>query len=189
MSNENCDVRTNWLIENLNETANKFIVEKCVRNDDDFFDSELEMMRKEKNRLYKIAQYSGNEKDWSEYRLFRNKYKQVTKHKRYAQMQKKLNEVQGDPKKTWKLLNSILKENKEDFDHIMCDETIIYDNTNIANEFNKYFVSAPIQINESIPYEVFDDNIEHLINSQFEFSPINTSDLKRCLIESEKKDS
>lgn len=184
-----CDTKMQWLINKLTETSNHFMEEKRVREIDDFFDNELEAMRNEKNQLYKMAQHSGEENDWQVYRTFRNHYKQTIKQKKYSRMQLRLDEVKGDPKKTWRILNSILKENKNDFDHIISNGVVYEDKKDISNEFNKYFVNAVTEINENIPNETYVDIINHVNESTFEFKPISVSALKIYLKQLEKKDS
>lgn len=48
VKNESVNVKTEWLIKNLSSTAEKFIAEKKVREENEFFDNELETMRREK---------------------------------------------------------------------------------------------------------------------------------------------
>lgn len=57
---ENCDleVKTDWLLLVLKNATSQFIKYKTFKTSHEFFDSELEQMRTEKNRLYKIAQLS-----------------------------------------------------------------------------------------------------------------------------------
>lgn len=47
---------------------------------------------------------------WTEYRLFKNNYKNSIKDKKFEYNQKKLTAANGDMKKTWKALNSILNK-------------------------------------------------------------------------------
>lgn len=80
-------------------------------------------MRVEKNRLYRTAQYAFNEGTevisalWTQYRQFKNEYKNAIATKKYQCNQAKLDKVKGDMKGTWRVLNSILNR---------CDEDIVY---------------------------------------------------------------
>lgn len=68
--------KMNWLLSVLELSTDQFKSKKTISTNDNFFDSELENMRIEKNRLYKIAQYAthdSNEK-WHEYRVYKNEY-------------------------------------------------------------------------------------------------------------------
>lgn len=189
MRNKNCEVKTKWLIDMLNGSADRFIVEKRIRSEDDFFDNELEKMRKIKNELYKTAQYSGDDNAWNTFRMYKNQYKRTIDIKRYRHMQNKLNKVKNDPKKTWKMLNSLLKDNNNDLDYIINNDMVYESVEEIASEFNKYFVNTPIKIYESIPAEPYEDDIQMEINHQFTFNTINTVELKKYLIQCDKKQS
>lgn len=55
---ESSDVNTkmNWILNVTSNATNQFKRIKVIKINEDFFDIELEFMRNEKNRLYKIAQ-------------------------------------------------------------------------------------------------------------------------------------
>lgn len=50
--NKSVDDKTTWLLSNLKSSLNKFRKTKQVNDKNDFFDGELESMRREKNKLY-----------------------------------------------------------------------------------------------------------------------------------------
>lgn len=61
--------KMNWLLSILSLSTDQFKSKKKISNTDSFFDSELENMRIEKNRLYRVAQYdtSNVNERWHEY--------------------------------------------------------------------------------------------------------------------------
>lgn len=136
-------------------STEQFKCTKTFNTKDDFFDSELESMRREKNRLYKIAQSSLFTTDsanrWLEYRNFRTIYKNKIQEKQFESNQRKLNRVSGNMKGTWRVLNSILCKENGEITRIKCGATEFDDDIQIANEFNKYFIQSIIEINDSIP--------------------------------------
>lgn len=187
---KSCDEKVEWLISRLSETANQFITEKTVKSDSDFFDEELEHMRREKNMLYKAAQFSdADQLKWTRYRMFRNQYKQQIKKKKYEYTQRRLNMAKGDIKGTWKVLKSILSNDQHEIEHVLNDGNIIENDKDIADEFNNYFVTAIEKIHSEIPQVDFENNINFNADRMFEFNKVNVSDVKKCLREFEKKSS
>lgn len=179
--------KIHWLIENISASTCQFKHTKVLKSNLDFFDNELDQMRREKNRLYKIAQFSTLEIDatikWHEYRQFKNKYKLMIQQKKYECNQRKLNRVHGDMKGTWRVLNSIL--NKQN-DEILCVKSgnITYeDDAAITNEFNKFFVNSITTLNSSIPKVDYENNIEFKSNASFEFRGVSISEVKHCIRE------
>ena len=69
-------------------------------------------MRKEKNRLYKNAQYLQTDRDWKEYKSYKNEYKNLIQVKKYEATQRQLEKVAGNMKGTWKVLNTLLNGSK-----------------------------------------------------------------------------
>lgn len=186
---KNCDVnvKKNWILNILSTAANQFSSIKTIKTKSDFFDNELETMRIEKNRLYKLAQYSNESEDtaskWHEYRLFKNEYKNTIQIKKYESNQRKLNRVEGDMKGTWLALNSILQKENSEKNTIKVGEIEIEDDLQIANEFNKYFITSIIELNESIPHHQYEEEIAADCNISFEFRCVTISEIKTCLKE------
>ncbi|XP_031638796.1 uncharacterized protein LOC116350927 [Contarinia nasturtii] len=177
--------KMNWLLSVLSLSTDQFKSKITIRNIDNFFDSELENMRVEKNRLYKIAQYETYNVDekWHEYRVFKNEYKNKIQIKKYETNQNKLNRVQGDSKGTWKVLKSILCKDSSEITYIKNGDQTFDDDIDIVNKFNEYFVTSIIQLNESIPLRIYVNDIiadEHL---SFEFRNVSLSEIKSCIKE------
>lgn len=125
--NEKCE----WLLKLMSQSTTQFKKTKLIKEKSDFFDQELENMRKEKNKLYKTAQYSNDSisasTNWKIYRSYKNDYKNLIQKKKFECNQVKINRANGDMKRTWKVLNSIL--NKEN-----CEITCIKDGENIYEQ-------------------------------------------------------
>lgn len=188
--NENCDIKTTWLLHNLHCTVSEFIVERVISNSDNFFNYELEKMRKQKNYLYKQAQLSTNDSNkWHAYKNYKNDYKKMIKRQKYEYTQRQLNNAAGDQKKTWKLLNSIITDKHvgNDFDIIESNGVTLNNKKNIADEFNKYFVDTISEINRSIPITNHTDNIPHQQENLFEFKSVDILELAKMLCSMSKK--
>lgn len=181
--------RTELLMNNINEGAGSLIERKKVKSDEDFYDSELEEMRKEKNRLYKLAQFAididGDERDnlWQNFRRYRNGYKAAIMEKKYAINQKRLDRVNGDMKGTWRVLNTILHRQQDDTHYIEDNECRYEIDTEIANKFNQFFVQSIVDLNNDIPSIPFKCNIENPRNVKFDFECVSINHIKEQLRE------
>lgn len=181
------DEKTNWLLTVLSESTKEFIREKEVKINDDFFDNEMEQMRIEKNRLYKLAQYANaNDRDkdkrWYEYRLYKNNFKDLLQQKNYESNQNKLNQAKGDTKRTWKVLNSILNKENNEILMIKDGDNLYEDDETIVEKFNEFFVDSIVQINQEIPHIDFEHSTMSTtsITTQFKFHGVTISEIKNC---------
>lgn len=191
IKNSSCETKTSWLINKLKNSANKFIVQKIVKNSNEFFDEELEKMRLHKNHLYKQAQHTSDQSHWDEYKRHKNEYKIIIKRKKYEYMQRQLDKVEGDSKGTWKLLNSIITdvENDDSYDVIVSNGANLIDKRDIANEFNKYFIDTIKQINEAIPAVDIVESGYRLPSNVFDLEKVNLSQVNKYLQGMKKKNS
>lgn len=75
-----------WLLNNLNPSLNQLRKTVQIKQNNEFFDCELDRMRMEKNRLYKIAKLTKTNIDWHNYRVYKNEYKNRIQTKKYEQL-------------------------------------------------------------------------------------------------------
>lgn len=179
------DEKTNWLLSVLSESTNEFKREKEIKINDDFFDYELDQMRTEKNRLYKLAQYANERernKKWHEYRVYKNQYKDAIQNKTYDTNQNKLNQAKGDTKRTWKVLNSILHKDNNEILTIKDGDNLYENDEIIVNKFNEFFVDSIVQLNREIPHIEFEHSTASTtaIPVQFKFRGVTMSEIKNC---------
>lgn len=178
IQNDSVNNKMNWLTENLKNSVNKLITIKTVSvKNNFFFDKELEVMRKKKNDLYKIAQFHNDDVKWKEYKVFKNKYKSEIEKKQYETVQKQLNKTKNDSKATWRFLNSLIKNKDEKIEQLKVGDKILYDKVTMANELNKFFVNSINDITDSIPYEKYENNMDLKCNDTFYFKEINEHEL------------
>lgn len=179
--------KMNWLIHTISSATNKFKELKEISTNEDFFDRELETMRRRKNQLYKIAQFSTTTEEkslnWHEYRVFKNNYKKTIQIKKFEFNQRKLNRVQGNNKAMWKVLNSILYKENTEITRIKINDNIFDDDVEITNKFNCYFVESIVELNDNIPVIPFVDDIPVNENLRFEFRNVSITEIKTCLRE------
>lgn len=121
---ESVNEKMNWFMRNVKCSAGNFIVNRTIGARDDFFDGTLDATRIEKNRLYKNAQYSHGESEaarqlkWDEYRKYKNEYKNEIVRRKYDHNQKKFDEANGDMKKMWNAMKSIMNKNCDEIDFV-----------------------------------------------------------------------
>lgn len=181
--------RTKWLLHNIKQSAGSFIKSKRMKSTVDFFDADLEKMRKEKNRLYKLAQFAINvseeekEQRWRSYKTYRNDYKSSIVEKKYAMNQVRLDKVKGDMKSTWRVLNSILHKQNDEIEYIEDNECRYEIDAEIANHFNDFFVKSVVDLNSDIPCMQFECNIEHREDVKFVFGGVSITEIKKHLSE------
>lgn len=80
------DDKMDWLLNILSKSTEQFKKIKVIKTNQDFFDQNLEQMRKQKNDMYRLARFAGeaeSDEKWHEYRLFKNEYKNAIKEKRF----------------------------------------------------------------------------------------------------------
>lgn len=63
VQSSNVNDKMEWLLNIVKRATNQFKSTKTIKTNRDFFDRDLENMRIEKNRLYKIAQLSNDSPD------------------------------------------------------------------------------------------------------------------------------
>ena len=74
----------------------------------------------------------------------------------------KLNSLKNDPKKNWRILNSLMGKNRDMIsDNFQIDGEQVLDEAAIASSFSDYFISHPASIHASIPPPSMD--FSHLI--------------------------
>lgn len=173
------DEKMNWLLDNLKNSLQKFRTKKLIGQNNEFFDDELELMRIEKNRLYKIAQYSTQDTDWKNYKVFKNIYKKQIETKKYQVTQRQLNKVAGDMKGTWKILNNLLNGMNNEVTKIQHGSLTIEDDQEIANQFNIYFIESVREINTKIPIEIYEKQRSNS-NAIFCFNGVSIREIKKC---------
>ena len=82
---------------------------------------------------------TGNTDLYTAYSDFRKILKHTIKQAKKLHMYKKFQTVQGDCKKTWRLINEIRgKQNKSIKSYFVINGDIVEDRRKIANEFNNY---------------------------------------------------
>ena len=108
-----------------------------------------------RNKLYKKFIRKPTEENGRNYKHYRNILSNLIRISKKLHYAKELNNVKGDSKLTWKIINSIINKNKNQIktDTISCNGTEITSPKDISNEFNSYFVNIGPKLASKIKCE------------------------------------
>ena len=157
--------------------------------------SNLKFLIKQRERLFLI--YKQNMVEESVYRNFRNSVNNKLKQSKKLYYQRAFHGVKSDVKKTWKILNRVLKptnsRTKSEIKKIVVDNVTYTEPEEIANLFNDFFSTIGENLNNSMPQtnsSINDstNNIPTQLNSFF-FSPITSSNVHQIILSFKNKSS
>lgn len=137
-----------------------------------------------------MAQFSqGSQEKWNEYRTYKNEYKKRIEEKKYQSTQRKFDRVKGDMKGTWNLFKSLLNNEVNEIECITkLNGESIENKTEMANEFNKYFIDSIKEINGQIEFSEYIDIHNNSLQNKFELTKVSISEVKKYLKEMKNKD-
>lgn len=184
-------------IENLscvNEKAKKYeeILKTAINNQTvecneynngryNWYSAELQEMKVQKVNLYNRAVLTRKKNDWSAYINVRSEY--VTKIKK-VKNEFIINKLQGaqNQKELWMIMKELVlkKNDTASIKEVIFDSVRVEKEIEIANEFNKYFVKSINEINESIPYCQYFNNVVP-VSCTFNLEQVNESELKEII--------
>ena len=139
---------------------------------------------KKKNTLYRIFINKRTIETESRYKTYKNKLTNIIRTSKRDYYHNQLEQHKGNTKATWKVLNNIIKKNtaKREYPcHFTKDNVEIKNTSDIANEFNQFFVnvgpSLANQIIEPSNHHGLDyTNINHNPHSFF-LTPVNEKEI------------
>lgn len=119
--------------------------------DDRWYDEELKRQRIKRDVSYKIAVILSSKVSWERYKHERNVYSWMLRDKKKAFIEGKLNDANGDSKRTWKILKQLLHGNKNaEISSVEINGVKETTAENIGEKLNEFFVESVEQINRSI---------------------------------------
>jgi len=94
---------------------------------------------------------TGNPELRHQYVTYRKKLNYIIRHAKRTYNLKKFEEVKGDPKATWKLINTLRgkRKNARIVPSFIIDGELVMNKRIVANAFNKYFVSIAQKLNNN----------------------------------------
>ena len=120
-----------------------------------YITAELKQLIAEKNKLQK--KFS----KWpltygEEFRRLRNEVTRRIRNAKTKYYAEKFETCNGDSKKTWKILNTLLnRKTKTELSHMEIDNKIVTDSKQIAEHLNSFFVNASKNLADAIPQSTF----------------------------------
>ena len=141
---------------------------------------------KTKIKLYKTKIKTKTKEDTIKYKKFSNKLTHVKKAAKIAYYKKLFSESSNNPKKTWKLINDLVRYKKTTTNSIdfMKDKNnqIIKDPGKIGDIFNEYFINIGPNLGDSCTVTT---NTNHytssLISNSFILSPVTITEVNKLL--------
>ena len=95
-----------------------------------------------KNKLYKEFINNPTQQRTHKFKTYRNKLHGLIRKSKRDYMHKRFEQIKGNMKKTWNMINTIIGRNKKDNNQTVFKKgtDLVSNPTDIANEFNKFFV-------------------------------------------------
>lgn len=118
---------------------------------------------KKKNLLYKEFLKKRTIEAEQKYKLYKNKLTKIIRCSKIDYYSKLLEDNKNNVKKTWDVLNAIIKKNgKDEYPSYLLasNGTEITDSASVAGEFNKYFVNVGPGLARDIPKMGSSDRVE-----------------------------
>ena len=145
---------TNYLTSSLNRLLNKYFPIKCKiithkRIQSPWITSKIKKCIEKKHRWYRL--WKGGLITLTSYKRYCSSLRNLLRIAKKNYYVHKLNSLNNDPKKNWKLLNKMMNKNVKGIpDEFIINGSSCADPQLVANAFNTYFVDHPHQIHENI---------------------------------------
>lgn len=158
-----------------------------IRTGNEWITPDFLKMIKKRDDLYVRWKRLPNEYTENEFKKLKNKVNNTRKQLQKKHAEKKLEEANGDSRKTWRVLNDFCKKNKKNKCEIKeitkNNKQIIHDPTEIAQEMNKHFatVGKNLALEIKKPQTVTFKE-EEIINSIF-LEPTNKKEIEKMITE------
>ena len=158
-----------------------------------WINSDLKSLLKQRQRLFLLVKRGIVVQN--EYRIFRNFVNNKLKQSKANYYKRAFDGVKTNVKKTWKLLNNIIRPNKgqskAEISKIISDNITYTDSKEICDLFNTFFSSIGDHIQSSIPGTSINNSTINILNhsSSFFFNPVSTIIIKKIISNFKNKSS
>ncbi len=172
--------------------------EKCVNKGkvpiNPWMSQELLKIRKAKNRAFKNKLKYRTESAENKFKCLNNKFKKLARKEKKKYYHERFEDCVSDIRKTWSLINSIVKKKKckNDVPCVFTDEQKSYNTfSEIANGFNDFFVDVGPRLSESVPQssKSFRDFLGDQYDEEFNFQEVNSFIINTTLSKLKSKSS
>lgn len=121
-------------------------------NDNKWYNANLSQLKRDRDNARQRSILDNTEENWNNYKMKRNLYVSEMRETEKNYMMNQLGDAEGDNKKMWKLLKSMLQGTKKNEIKLLeLNGSDITDKKLIANTLNEFFVNSVEDINQSIP--------------------------------------
>ena len=169
------------LIDVVKECTNRFVVEKTMSHNKKFwFSDKLKVLKRIKNDLYIDYAISNDEVQYIKFEKAYKDYKYELKLAESKMIQRELEKNKTDPKRLWKILKSLYKDDKVIIDKIVHNDVLITSPIEIANIMNRSFVESVTSITNNIPHSNQMNYLNSIEapNTGFKFNDLDLCNLK-----------
>lgn len=138
---------------------------------------------KERDNKYEAARITNSEEDWNTYREKRNKVTSMIRKHKQNYYERKIDECKNNPKTMWKTLKQICKAKGHSTpQYIEFSDENIYNDLEIAERFNAYFIDSISDIIKNIPkYNIYEISENERQNRFEKFKQIEMSHLRKII--------
>lgn len=189
---DNNIIDTNRLAENLINNIATCLDEVCpVKEiivptkyaDKKWITEDILQAIKERDNRYEAARITNSEEDWNIYREKRNKVTSTIRQQKQNYYEQKIDECKNSPKTMWKTLKQICKGKRQNTaQHIKFNDEDIYNELEIAEKFNAYFIDSISDIIQNIPkYNIYEIPENETQNRFEQFNKIEMSHLRKII--------
>lgn len=172
------------LMENLENVMLRLVKKKEVKKKTNkWFSTKLSLMKKLKEKAREKVSYTNSEDDKKDLIVKSTLYKEEIKREKCNEIQRKIKENKNDPKKLWKVLKSLYKEEKNEIRSVHVNNVELNDSSEIAIALNEFFVNSVENIVKEIPDSKMVDYIEKIVKrkSVFKLREINMNEMKQTI--------
>lgn len=166
-------------------TSERYIIPSYSKR---WFTEELRQLRQTSNELHARAHFINDDNSWSAYRKAKNLYNKSLKKAKSNEIKNILIRYKNDSTKMWRELKKLYNQAPRSPDFVKFGGELTGNPYEIAQKFNKFFVSSIIELNESIPHtplHLFP--LENNINPWNNFNLVNEKDILEVLDTMKKK--
>ncbi|CRK87724.1 CLUMA_CG001514, isoform A [Clunio marinus] len=135
--NESFDAKASYVIKNIQSTMNKIVKRRKVfRTKNKWFSDKIKLLKKVKENARTKYELSNDENDRLDLLRKVKEYKEKIKEEKCSEVQKNIRENKNDPKKLWRILKSLYKEESKEIESVMFDGVHLNDSSEIAENMN-----------------------------------------------------
>jgi len=137
----------------------------------------------QKDLAHRVARLNNSSKDWNLFKQLRNKVIDTCRKAKREYLEKRLDKNRGELKQMWRLLKEMLKgiSHNREYKELQCGNKINNNVKEMADEFNRYFVSSIREIAAGNDKSNLPIGNEHLIWAFEQFDTIHVRDLKNIV--------